>query len=1639
VQLRAATVANAIRNAVNVPGELSVTSARASGGSIVLGGGSGGNVSVTGRLKASGRTAGGTIAVGGHNVALRQAKLAASSATGQGGAVVVTGTNAVSLASTAVDASGATGGGAIRIGGDFHGASDITSAETTTIDSASTLNASATSSGNGGTVAVWSNGTTSFAGQIAATGGPGGGAGGYAEVSANPLTHGVLGFTGSADLAAPKGTVGTLLLDPYDIVISTGTNSGGSFVNGVWVPTATSVINNALLDNQLALSNVVVSTGLVGSPGSDAGNITVSAPIAWSSNFGLTLTAANTIAIDAPISVNGGGQVTLNYNTSAVDNLSFFGGKITFAPGFCCQALTINQVPYTLLYSMNDVQTKVNADLSGAFALAGDLSSTTTFTQAVVAPGLSEIGFSGQFEGLGHTITGLTINDVSGVGNDGLFGFSTGVIRDLYLTNGLVSAPGATNVGGLIGLNAGTIYDAYFVGSVAGLQKVGGLIGDNALAATAGTVQAGSSIATVNGSLDVGGLVGENDASISQSGYFEGSVKGQTNVGGLVGANAGLSAISNSFSTGAVIGATNVGGLVGANGGSISETLATGAVAATGTTTTGGLVGVSNGTVQNSYWDTLTSGQTISAGGTALTTAQLQGALPAGFAAPWATGPGLYPFLTTYFPNGVQAVSGFAYASPGNPLVSGSAGANTVSVAANGAIFGAATTGANGHYYVFGPASSLPSGTRFVAYTQANATTGAANSATYNTGSSGVPDTSGVNVTGTWQVDLAGSVGSLSGLNAADAAAAASLAPSTFALPNRQIDFGPGSFALDANVNLSGTLALEGAGSVTQPSGAITAGSLLLAGGSFALGSANNSIVTLAAAVANLNLTVGPTLTVGTAADSSNVVISGITSFGTTNLTSTSGGIRLASLINVPEEFGPVSLTAAGDIVQQSGAAIDATNLAMNSTGGGIVLGAPINATGSASFTAGGGAGILQQTGADITTQAGLTMTATTGPITLDALVDPAGPVSLTALGDIVEGAGSPGITATALSAISTTGRVVLTAANNVVSVSGSAPLGFSIADALPLSVGGITSTSGPIALGSLDGITQTGPIKGQSLYAGTVMGDIILTNANNSVAAIAGTAGVTDDFLASIATSIGRPLPPGIVAGPGTFQFYDANPNLSIGAVNFYASVASNTPVLGSASGLAATASNGAGISIAVSNVGNLAVDSAVRSLSPVGTVQLAATGAFTNNVGPSAIATSGGNWQVYSANPADDVFGGLNSNNTAIWSTTFGEPVTAPGDRYVFAFDPTITVTSINDRKTYGTDVTSRVASDFVVSGLEPGVAGAFLGDSASAVFSGTPDVTSLGSPARASVAGSPYQITVAQGTFAVSDGYTLVLDSAGKLAVAPLPITFSVANANSFFGTTPILGPATLFGVLPGDTVDPTLAAFTGLTPVALNPLTPVGRYAVLVTALSNPDYRIAPAPNFPGVLTVSAPTANPGAPSDPGFLPGLTQINNPAPSEYDVGGYDQVLPRFTVDCNEPPSLPDPNRYSDPDQALRAISQSFENYFRRCQNPTQNTIADALDAYAAKLQVLAPRLPPALRNVPTIIAEGARRVRAARSRTEAVAALRETVAAVHKEIALVLSEDPGTRSRELRDGDVITGALGATSVALVNSGGL
>ncbi|OYU88940.1 MAG: hypothetical protein CFE29_15425 [Bradyrhizobiaceae bacterium PARB1] len=275
-------------------------------------------------------------------------------------------------------------------------------------------------------------------------------------------------------------------------------------------------------------------------------------------------------------------------------------------------------------------------------------------------------------------------------------------------------------VGGLVGWNSGSIDSSYATGAVSGSDKVGGLVGYNGNHAR---ITQAYATGTVSGSSNVGGLVGYNEeaAGITQS-YATGAVSGSDYVGGLVGCNYGT--LTQSYATGAVTGSTNVGGLFGINHalGTVTQSFATGAVS--GASEVGGLGGYNMGGITQAYWDTQTSGLGVGVGVdevglagsvTGLTTRQLQGLDPVlettHFSASTQLGSvfsggadGLYPYLTSFFPNGVQVVSGFAYSDGGaTPLASGAAGAVTIALNADGSRIGQATTGANGYYYIVTP------------------------------------------------------------------------------------------------------------------------------------------------------------------------------------------------------------------------------------------------------------------------------------------------------------------------------------------------------------------------------------------------------------------------------------------------------------------------------------------------------------------------------------------------------------------------------------------------------------------------------------------------------------------------------------------------------------------------------------------------------------------------------------------------------------------------------------------------------------------------------------------------------------------------------------------------------------------------
>ncbi len=153
---------------------------------------------------------------------------------------------------------------------------------------------------------------------------------------------------------------------------------------------------------------------------------------------------------------------------------------------------------------------------------------------------------------------------------------------------------------------------------VAGINRVGGLVGFNNGGSVSLTYVTGNVVGTGTG---VGGLVGVNYSRVSHS-FAAASVSSSDNlVGGLVGSSGNSATISSSYATGTVTGNDNVGGLVGNNynGSAVSRSYAIGSV--TGNDNVGGLVGLNLATVVSSYWNTDTT--TAPGAGEGRTTAEL--------------------------------------------------------------------------------------------------------------------------------------------------------------------------------------------------------------------------------------------------------------------------------------------------------------------------------------------------------------------------------------------------------------------------------------------------------------------------------------------------------------------------------------------------------------------------------------------------------------------------------------------------------------------------------------------------------------------------------------------------------------------------------------------------------------------------------------------------------------------------------------------------------------------------------------------------------------------------------------------------------------------------------------------------------
>ena len=492
---------------------------------------------------------------------------------------------------------------------------------------------------------------------------PDGGNGGFIETSA---AHVKVADTAQVTTAAANGNTGTWLIDPVDFTIGAG--GGAQTASGIGADT---------LSGLLGSNNVGITTDA--STGGN-GDIFVNSAVSWSANR-LTLSAHRNIDINANLNASGTASLALEYGLGAVaaGNAATYnlnnGARVNLPAGqnfstrLGSDGATVN---YTVITSLGAADSATATDLQGInggragnYVLGADIDAAATSgwnSDGAPTPtyaGFMPIGspgaqFTGRFDGLGHTISNLTINrpttDYVGlfgyaagasirnvglvggsvIGNfyvGGLAGLNTGTISNSYSSvNVSGNIDSSHHIGGLVGYNFGTVSGSYATGSVSGNYYLGGLVGYNeggtiSDSHATGSVTGGSHQGdyTVPGSTgaDTGGLVGHNDAGTVTRSYATGNVSGNSSVGGLVGFNSGTVSYSH-YSTGTVSGhdfgivdgwaGDGVGGLVGYNSGAVSYSYATGNVNSLSTSThcfnIGGLVGSNfsaTSSVSNSY------------------------------------------------------------------------------------------------------------------------------------------------------------------------------------------------------------------------------------------------------------------------------------------------------------------------------------------------------------------------------------------------------------------------------------------------------------------------------------------------------------------------------------------------------------------------------------------------------------------------------------------------------------------------------------------------------------------------------------------------------------------------------------------------------------------------------------------------------------------------------------------------------------------------------------------------------------------------------------------------------------------------------------------------------------------------------
>ncbi|MGB7329392.1 MAG: YDG domain-containing protein, partial [Rubripirellula sp.] len=426
----------------------------------------------------------------------------ASAVGSQGGHVQLEADSITLAADSSIDARGTLGGGEVLVGGDWQGSGTMTQANTVTMEAGATIDVSATESGDGGKIVLWSDVTnadsiTKAFGTLVARAGELFGDGGLIETSGATIeTDGI-----AVDAGAANGKGGHWLIDPYNYLIDAvaASNIVSALNTGTSV-TVTTTANNASQGssgNNTDLGDIIVDSDIVtGAMASDATltlqahrHINVDANIDATQNgntakLNVTLLADSdhsgdgiSIVTGDSIKTNGGNLTFGDGSTATIGGSSVQVGGDVYISGTAAQSLetsggTITVNGETIFANTNGV----NFDSAGGDIVFGGVLNSgnqyTGVTSTQTWEGAVSHAKSGNGDQLGDTylatitsrlenaIAGIAVNyapswlggrRVTGIGTDSSWRWVTGPEGLQDSGNGLIfatGANGATPVGG---------------------------------------------------------------------------------------------------------------------------------------------------------------------------------------------------------------------------------------------------------------------------------------------------------------------------------------------------------------------------------------------------------------------------------------------------------------------------------------------------------------------------------------------------------------------------------------------------------------------------------------------------------------------------------------------------------------------------------------------------------------------------------------------------------------------------------------------------------------------------------------------------------------------------------------------------------------------------------------------------------------------------------------------------------------------------------------------------------------------------------------------------------------------------------------------------------------------------------------